>query len=594
MTVTENKPIYRFGLIALLVLGAYGCILSHGFVWDDYDIIVNNPMLASLGNIPRFFLTEDKVNAATGFYRPVTYISFALDRAIWGGNPLGFNLTNLLLQLLVALSFFAVVREMFRQERLALFAAALFALHPLAVETVNFHAGGRNTLLSAFFALMSLYFYLKQRRGWSVAFFALAIFSKEFALLLPMVFLFYDLRIRRIKADFGRYLPYLVALVCYLTLRSFAVAKANALGGFRFSSQLWLTPYLVVRYLINMIFPFRLKVMYDEQTSMTVCVICLLLVLLMAGAILLFKKREQDELTLSGFWFLLFLIPVINIVPLVSNTLIADRYAYFSLMGFSLALAWLLCRFSAQIGSACAAVICLAFIPVDVIQSGVWKDEVTLFSRMAKDAPQMSIGPHNLAMYYYQRGDMAHTQELLLEAARRGDMRPQSLVGAASIFVEAGQPAQAEPLLLKALQMDPGNPETYLMLQTVAQQRGNGAQAQSYLEQAQRAIPSLGEEMAKEAAAFNLEGEKYIAEGKYVNAGNMLRRALKLKPDSVPVLVNLGKVRLEQGDLEGAARHLNQALALDGSDAAARQLLTKLYERQGKAQGAGQSKKAGR
>ncbi len=96
-------------IIALFILIVYGNTLNHGFVWDDTDIIVENPQLASLYNIPSLFLSEDRIEGATGYYRPLTYVSFAIDRAIWGVNPVGFNMTNLLLHILAALLFYLII-----------------------------------------------------------------------------------------------------------------------------------------------------------------------------------------------------------------------------------------------------------------------------------------------------------------------------------------------------------------------------------------------------------------------------------------------------------------------------------------------------
>jgi tetratricopeptide (TPR) repeat protein len=530
MTDARKGLLYRLGLITLLILAAYGNILNHGFVWDDFDIIVNNPLLEKLGNLPQFFLTEDKVVSATGYYRPVTYLSFALDRALWGLNPVGFNITNLVLQILVSLFFYLVVLELFKKERLALAATIIFALHPLAGETVNFHAGGRNTLLSACFALMSLLFYLRKRPYPSMVCFTLAIFSKEFALLLPAVFLFHDRWLVREKIRVRNYLPYLFPIVCYLALRSQAVQKANFLASVRFSKQLLLTPYLAVRYLVNMVFPFQLKTMYDEQASIALCLLCLAVTTLLVGAIY-FVKRER-ELAFSDFWFLLFLLPVVNIIPIHSNTLIADRYAYFSLMGFSLALASLLCKGNKTVTTAGVVLLGALFTYVDLRQNASWDNEVALFTRMAGDAPQMSIGPRNLGLVYYGKGDFANAEKYLVQANNRPDIEPLALVGSASFFMEHNRRDQAEAMLLKALPLDPQNPETYLLLQTISEQRGDRARAQSYLDQARQAIPGLGAERVKEAAVFVQEGEKFLAAGKLFNAANILSRAAALDPSN--------------------------------------------------------------
>jgi len=580
MTDAYKQLCYRLGLITLLIALVYGNTLNHGFVWDDTDIIVNNPLLESLGNIPRFFFAEDKVVVATGYYRPMTYISFALDRAIWGLNPVGFNITNLVLHILVVLLFYAVIKTLFTKPHLAFVAAVIFALHPLAGETVNFHAGGRNTLLSACFALLALLYYIQEKQVRSVACFTCAIFSKEFALLLPLVFLFYDYELQQKRSRFSAYIPYLISIICYLALRSLAVQKANFLESFRFSKQLLLTPYLAVRYLLNMIYPFQLKVMYDESVAIYVGFLCLLIVILLTGTIFIFRKHK--ELQISVFWFLLFLLPVVNIIPLVSNTLIADRYAYFSLMGFALAVATIICIGTTRIITVAVVILCSAYAITDFRQNNVWKDDGTLFTRMANDAPEMFIGYRNLGLYYYNKGETDNTLYNLAIACSKADIPPLYLTGAASMFIEANKLDKAEELLLKSLTREPANPEPYLLLNMIYERKGNTELAASYLVKARKSIPGFETELGRMAEIFSREGEDFIAAHKYTNAKNILWRALLANPDFVPALVAMGRLGYEQGDFTNAARYLEKAIALDPSSASAHNALSLVRQKQKK------------
>lgn len=579
MLEAHKHHMYRFGLIILLVLVAYGNTLNHSFVGDDNDIIVNNPLLEKLDNIPLFFISEDKVVALTGYYRPLTYVSFALDRAIWGLNPLGFNITNLVLHILVALLFYATILALFRKERLALVAAVIFALHPIAGETVNFHAGGRNTLLSACFALLALLFYIKGKRVPAVACFTFAIFSKEFALLLPLVFLFYDYRLQQKKASFSAYILYLIPIVFYLTLRSLAVQQSNFLDAFRFSKQLWMTPYLVVRYLLNMIYPFQLKVMYDESTNIYICILCLLVVILLAGFIVMFRKNQ--ELPFSAYWFLLFLLPVANIIPIPAKTLIADRYAYFSSMGFALGLAAIISKGNRRVMTFVIVIICAAYTLTDFKQNDAWKDDATFFTQMTKDAPEMSIGFMNLGLDYYAKGDLPNSERYLTVACAKPDIPAMYLVGAASIFMEANKYDKAEELLLRTLKQNPANPEPYLLLISIYEKHGNRALADSYRAKVRGSIPGLGNELTRMAEAFCSEGEKFIAGHKYINAKNILWRALLVKPGFVPALIAMGRLGYEQEDFANATRYLEEALTFEPSNVTAINVLNLVYQKQG-------------
>jgi tetratricopeptide (TPR) repeat protein len=325
-----------------------------------------------------------------------------------------------------------------------------------------------------------------------------------------------------------------------------------------------------------MVFPFHLKVLYDERTTIYVCLLCLLAVVLLLGA--LFVGRKHAELLFSDFWFLLFLLPVVNIIPLMSNTLIADRYAYFSLMGFSLALAALLCKGTPRFATVAVVLLCSLYSFIDYRQNHLWKDDAALFARMTTDAPEMFIGYRNLALYYYDKGDRANAGHFLEIACTKPDIPASYLVGAASIFLESDKVDTAETLLLKALERDPANPEPYLLLNTIYGQKGNRALADSYLAKARQSIPAWEKELNNMAEDFSREGERFIAEHKYAHAANILRRALLVKPDSVPALIAIGRLCYGQGDLPGAARYLEKAIALDPSNSSAHRYLTQVRQ----------------
>jgi hypothetical protein len=80
MTESQNHRMYRLTFIGVLILAVYCNIFNHGFVWDDVDIIVDNPVFESFRNLPSFFVMEDCIDGPTGYYRPLTYVSFLIDR----------------------------------------------------------------------------------------------------------------------------------------------------------------------------------------------------------------------------------------------------------------------------------------------------------------------------------------------------------------------------------------------------------------------------------------------------------------------------------------------------------------------------------
>jgi protein O-mannosyl-transferase len=566
-------PVARYGLLVLVVAFTYASSIGHGYVWDDNLIIVHNPLLAHPGNLARLFFSEDTAVGSTGYYRPVTYLSFALDRALWGTNPAGFHLTNLVLQICSVLLFYAATAALFARQRLALVAALIFALHPVAGETVNFLSGGRNTLLAACFTLLALLCHLKNRRFSALACFTVAIFSKEFALLLPVFLLGYDMRFSQEKFDYRRYIHYLAPIACYLALRSFAVQQANFLGEMNLPDAL-LAPYLVLRYLLNLIAPFQLKVLYDVHPGALLSVASLAVLALLAGAV--YSRRKSRELLCAACWFLLFLLPVINLIPLQQAALMADRYAYFSLMGFSWGLAALCCSFGGRAATAAVIVLCAAYAGTDLQRNGIWENEARFFTRMTQDAPDRFDGYQNLGMMYYKRGEISRAVPYLTTALAKPGITQMFLVGSASVFWRENLPDLAEQALLRSLATGPPNPEPYIMLTTLYERSGKAALAQEYRGKTEALFGSLERLRQARTAALCREGDGYLARKLIIPADNVFWQAYTSNARYVPALIGMGRVSASRGDFEAAIAYLNQAIAIDPTDNRARYVLSRV------------------
>lgn len=578
--------------ITVLLLAVYANTINHGFVWDDADIIVDNPRLEKLNNIPLMFLSEDRIDGATGYYRPLTYVSFAIDRAIWGLNPVGFNVTNLLLHIMVALLFYQVIAKFFGNENLALAAALIFSLHPIAGETVNFHSGGRNTLLCAAFVLLSLLFYSKDKRIAAAFCFTGAIFSKEFGLLLPVVLFVYDRFVKNEKPRLKYYLPFLPPAVLYFILRSFAVEKANLLTSLNFSEGLWYTPYLVMKYLQLMIYPFNLSVLYDINTNMVYASLSLLgfFILLFTG----YYFRKQGEIVLSITLFLLFLLPVINIILFPSASLMADRYAYFPLMGFALALAFLITKVRKEAAIAIVLIICSAYAVVDIRRNNYWKDDHAFYSQMIKDSPEMALGYYDLGVYYFRNGDLANAEKYLTIANTKKDITERLLGANAGIFWQIDKIDIAEKLLLRQLELEPSNPQPYIMLKMIYLKQGNKALAESYGAKASALFPGIEAAMEQRVMGLCRRAEKFIAMRSFERGEKLLKEAIIINPDFVPALFDLGGLSAEKGDLVKAVNYFTRVTSLEPLNASAHYNLSRVYQMQGRATEAAQELKKGK
>jgi len=561
MTDAYKTLVCRLAFISIMILAVYGNTLNHRLVWDDVNIIVDNPLLGKLSNIPMFFLSEDRFGDPTGYYRPVTYVSFAIDRAVWGLNPVGYNITNLLLHIATAGIFYLLVAALFKKEQLAFVAALLFSLHPIAGETLNFHAGGRNTLLCACFALLSFYLYIRKRHIPAALCFTVAIFSKEFAILLPVIIFIYDRYINEEKSSPLHYLPYAASIALYLAARSFVVEKANFLHDIQLSGDMLVAPYIVVKYLANMAFPTGSKILNSIYISTSTGVFCLLFILVIISIAVVYRKEKVPVFSIC--WSFLFLLPVINIIPLPSATLLADRYAYFSSMGFSLIVAYFICKGKRQVIIPVTVILCSFFAVMDIQQNNVWKDGYSLYSKMIKDAPEKALGYHNLGRDYYKNEDLPNAQKYLALAFSKEDVNSRMLGSDALIFWEANNLDMAAKLLLKKLEMTPDDPQSFIMLHRIYRKMGNNALAASYHDKAVAIFPGIDELMTQRVTSLCREGEKQMAGRNYSKAETLFRETLSMDPDFTPALIDMGNLFGEKKDMAGALKYFTKAVVLD-------------------------------
>jgi hypothetical protein len=198
--------------VALAVLLVFSPALWNGFAGDDIPFIVSNAALADLGNVPRFFFSNDALGTGltNPYYRPLTTTSFAVDRFLWGEAPAGYHLTNILLHLAVCLLLIPVLRRL-ASPPAAGAAVLLFAVHPAHAEPVGY-ISARADLWSALFLVASFLAHQRHleqgRRRWmavSLLLFLPALLSKILALVFPGILLFHLLLVER-RRDWGRFL----------------------------------------------------------------------------------------------------------------------------------------------------------------------------------------------------------------------------------------------------------------------------------------------------------------------------------------------------------------------------------------------------
>ena len=230
-----NLSLWPYLVISLMVSICYIPTFSGEFMLDDRPFIEKNPFIRQTPTLASLVIQEDGIvdrteagSYHTGYYRPLINLSYWVDYKIWGMKAPGFRTTNLRLHLLTSFLIFQFLMLFVRDRNAALLTTLLFSLHPVNTESVS-QAVCRNNILVTLLALSSLFYYVKawersnnSKMILSIFFYVLAVFSKEFGLMLLPVFFLYH-RLAAIKKDIIKegftYLPFILTSILYFILR---------------------------------------------------------------------------------------------------------------------------------------------------------------------------------------------------------------------------------------------------------------------------------------------------------------------------------------------------------------------------------------
>jgi tetratricopeptide (TPR) repeat protein len=495
-------------LRAALLLGppclaalAYANALWNPFVYDDFALVVNNPSLRDPSNGVFVLVFQP--------FRPVVNASYALDRAVFGPGPFGFHLTSLLIHCansaLLALFFARLGRAHERAGEgasaapgVAAFAAALFAVHPMATESVGYVAGRAEVLCAGFFLAALLCFQSAfaaapgprraLRIAGGLAAWAFALASKEVAAALPLILVLYDLVwLPRVDpARRGRllrvYVPMLAAVAAGVALRFYAYRLAEEpTPGLGLATGV-LTQFGVIwRYVGLFLVPLGQSLVHQVEEVRSLGE-ARALQGLAAGAALAgvaavawrLRRRAPYE-AFGALWFLVLLAPS-SLIPLPE--LAAEHRTYLAGAGLLLAVASLLARVpgalglrpaaartAAWLGAACLLAVLSA---LTVARNRVWSDPVALWADAARKAPWV-FAPH------LQLGDALRARgecEPALAAYRRalelvpGHLDARNHLGIC--LAETGRRDEARAAFLEVLARDPGHARARRNLETLS------------------------------------------------------------------------------------------------------------------------------
>jgi len=476
----------RHLVIALLALGAYANSFPGAFIFDDVAIVRENPLVndPSLGRI----LAADYwgEGAGSGLHRPLTILSYAVNRHLLGPGPAGFHTVNVLLHAVVSVLVAAVASAAGLSSSIGWVAAALFAVHPLHTEVVDI-VTGRAELLAALFVLLALLAALRRgrlHRPLTAVCFAAALLSKESAATFLPLLLAFDLfgtrGVRAVARDRWR----LYALVAAITVVWLAWRKFGLLSGSLPANAIYpednplvllgpagrLLTVLKVQalYLQRLALPFSLNAVFvDTMIGPVSNPRSLQAVALVTGAVLLavalvagWRRRAPWSLGLAAH-FLAFLATA-NVLVL-TTFLVAERFAYLPSAGFCLAAAGagtVLLRGLAPrrcILAAAAATAILALGGRTLARNIDFSSPAILWRAETRSAPGNYRAWILLGGALRESGDATGAEAALTRAL---ELRPRFVEAALSLgyfLLDAGRPVEAAQHFQRILESGPGD-----------------------------------------------------------------------------------------------------------------------------------------
>ena len=482
-------------LIALVLLGLVAAVFhpvrEHDLVrYDDDVYITENPHLRSgltPGNLVRAFTEPYFAN-----WIPLTMISFQLDHELYGPEPAGYLLTNAVLHALSTLLLFAALTRMTRAMWPSAFVAAVFAVHPLHVESVAWAAERKDVLAGVFWMLGMLAWARYAERpslgsyGIVALCLALGLLAKPVVVTLPFVLLLLDYWPLRRLAPEGAAAPWpldrarlvravleklpLLALIAAASAVTFVVQRQT--GGMADVDQLSFYQRLAnaavsyAIYLVQSVWPSGLAVFYPyPEAGLTAWqVVGSAALLAILSAIALRWARTRPYLAVGWLWYLGTLVPMIGLVQ-VGLQAHADRYMYLPLVGLAIAVAWGAAdlasprRAARQLFAvaAVAAVAGLAFAAWQQVRT--WRDPVTLFERAIAVTEGNFIAHRNLAAELLRRGRVDVAERHYREALRIRPGWSGARLGWADALAAQGRVGEALGRYEEELQRDPDNTE---------------------------------------------------------------------------------------------------------------------------------------
>ncbi len=583
--------------LAVLTWVVFGQLLQYDFInYDDPRYVYENTNITNgltIGGIAWAFTHIHSMN-----WHPLTTISHMLDCQLYGLKPGAHHFTNVLLHSIVAILLLLVLQRMTGGPSgtgsiwRSAFVAAVFAIHPMRVESVAWIAE-RKDVLSGVFFMLTLLTYFRYVRVRSIGhyltvlfMFALGLMCKPMLVTLPFVLLVLDYwplgRIRGQKSDVSGH-ENLVMLVVEkiplvgLSAISSVVTFLAQRGAVGWTEQL---PVLArinnaivtyAAYVWQMLWPVKLAVFYPHPESrlpLWEIILCLLLLIGITAAAVVLRKSRPYFIT-GWLWYLGMLVPVIGLVQ-VGWQGRADRYTYLPQIGLYIAITWGIAdvtaawRWQREILTAGTAIVVGLLSWRASVQASYWRDSETLFTHALAVTSNNDVAENNLGIVFLQKGNLDEAISLLQAAV---DLRPENSPAhenLAKALLQKGQVTDALVHYRRLLELQPDNIEVHNIVGTVLIQQGQAREAVEEWQKVLAIQPDNGNAMSNLAWVFATSPDNSLRDG--AKAVQLAEQAMRISGGRIPIIFRtLAAAYAENGRFSEAIQTAQRGIELANS-----------------------------
>lgn len=580
-------------MAVLMVLATFAHLpaLRNGFIWDDDDHLTANPAMTSPDGLQKIWKS-----LAYSRYYPLTLTTFWVQRRLWGLDPLPYHAVNIALHGVNAVLLFVLLRKL--NVRAAWAAAALWAVHPVNVESVAWITELKNTQ-SGFFFFLSLLCYLEFERkstlpdankpvargsgllqtkdpggrGWfalALAGFAAAILSKPSAVVLPFVLLLCAWWRRRVltRSDFIRAAPFFVlaAAMSLLTI----VEQRGHINRVPMDWSLSLIERLIVAcrvpwfYAGKMLWPVNLTFVYPRweiDSHAPASFLPLLVAIALAAALWQLRRHEWARAGLFGLgYFVIALLPVLGIFDIFyfRYSFVADHFQYLASVGIPALVAAAATTFLRQraLKESLAA---LAIYLLGVLSWGraqVFRNDGTLWrDTLAKD-PNSLLAKNNMGVLLHGKHQYVEAEKYFREAVRLKPHYLEGLTNLGLVLTALGSYDEAEQKLQEALRIQADYWKARYFLAHLYYLQGRPAESEREFHRAILADPTMAD------AYYDLGG-LLQEQRRHAKAAENFRKAIELEPTLAKAYFALGKTLAAQGKYSDAIQTLRRGLDVE-------------------------------